>query len=1024
MPADLSELREKRERLLATCKENGDYSHRLIAEMYSDTSHFVYELLQNADDAGATEACFDLRSDSLIFGHNSQRVFSAEDVESITTVGSSTKKEDLNKIGKFGAGFKSVFQVTDTPRIHSGQYNISIRDYIVPEPIDADSRATAATTFILPFNRRDLSPEKAYSQVLERIRSLEFRSLLFLRNIKEIKWHAGIEWGHFRKSTHGRRARLNAQFEDGGIEREEYLMASRDITVGNSSLTLSVAYAIENDDLVGLGNEPLFVFFPTEQRPGFRFLVHAPFKTTPNRETIPYKDAENELISDELASLIAESIGILKEEGLLRVSSLDILPIDSTHENQVYQKAYIKVKEAFRHLELLPADGGGYVRATNAALAIETGLPRLVSKEDLQHWYEGCEAWVDTDVNLEEYNHVRQYLIDEIEAGSIGMKDVCCDMPIEFWQAKPDEWMADFYAGLNTCHGLYSYSNGEVIRALRGAPIFRLEDGSHVAAEDPTTRRTQVYLSGDSESQFKTIRGGLAGTKPAYDFLTKLGITSPDCVSEVQDLILPRYSSELVEDACYLRDIRRIYDLCTGNLEKAKKAALMEVLRDRDSRFLRCVNEHGDIVYAAPCEAVFNSTNLKKWYENNTGDEHFLVVFPIEGLPREAGRKFLEELGVSYRPKMLGLESVNISERQYYKRSVNGFNPSFDIHGLAYALDHIDIQRSVFAWELLLENASRLKGRLEFKNNQKDDWKMLDEEESLALRKLRRPWLYDKNDQLIESDLSETRLNDLSDKYKLDHPNADKLSEVLGLKPERLVVLEKELREHGRRSIPEDEYPDYQKYRAQLRKKEGADAVFNSDDHNQNQDAAWAPEISPADALPRISQVASLGAVHKDLSNQTVSMAFQADELQAQHSVEAESYDKHSRPQRLSSEDIRKIGRWGEQFAYRYLLEKHPEEDVIWLNQNGNVGEGYDFVVRGNDRENIYYEVKSTIRPSPDDFEVSGTQWEWARSQGEKYILLVLNSVGTPDCAIREVKDPHKLWARGELYADPVRIRL
>lgn len=34
--------------------------------MYADTAHFVYELLQNADDAGATEISFVLSSDGLV----------------------------------------------------------------------------------------------------------------------------------------------------------------------------------------------------------------------------------------------------------------------------------------------------------------------------------------------------------------------------------------------------------------------------------------------------------------------------------------------------------------------------------------------------------------------------------------------------------------------------------------------------------------------------------------------------------------------------------------------------------------------------------------------------------------------------------------------------------------------------------------------------------------------------------------------------------------------------------------------
>ena len=48
-------------------------------EKYSDQAHFVSELLQNADDAGATEARFELRANELIFAHNGTRRFSLSD---------------------------------------------------------------------------------------------------------------------------------------------------------------------------------------------------------------------------------------------------------------------------------------------------------------------------------------------------------------------------------------------------------------------------------------------------------------------------------------------------------------------------------------------------------------------------------------------------------------------------------------------------------------------------------------------------------------------------------------------------------------------------------------------------------------------------------------------------------------------------------------------------------------------------------------------------------------------------------
>ena len=50
-----------------------------IVEKYSDQAHFIYELLQNADDAKATSARFELFSDKLLFSHNGTRRFSVSD---------------------------------------------------------------------------------------------------------------------------------------------------------------------------------------------------------------------------------------------------------------------------------------------------------------------------------------------------------------------------------------------------------------------------------------------------------------------------------------------------------------------------------------------------------------------------------------------------------------------------------------------------------------------------------------------------------------------------------------------------------------------------------------------------------------------------------------------------------------------------------------------------------------------------------------------------------------------------------
>ncbi|XP_047225644.1 sacsin-like, partial [Girardinichthys multiradiatus] len=106
-----------------------------ILRRYPDGGQILKELIQNADDAQATEVVFihDKRSykteslwtDELgkfqgpaLYAYNNA-VFTDEDWERIQKAGRSGKINDPNKIGRFGIGFNSVYHITDVPSIFS-----------------------------------------------------------------------------------------------------------------------------------------------------------------------------------------------------------------------------------------------------------------------------------------------------------------------------------------------------------------------------------------------------------------------------------------------------------------------------------------------------------------------------------------------------------------------------------------------------------------------------------------------------------------------------------------------------------------------------------------------------------------------------------------------------------------------------------------------------------------------------------------------------------------------------------------
>ena len=103
-----------------------------IIYKYSGQAHFLYEVIQNADDAEATKIHFALYDDKIVFRHNGKKHFSISDVDneaedqekgnlgdinSILAVGLSSKDnekiENANKpkIGKFGVGLNLYFNI-------------------------------------------------------------------------------------------------------------------------------------------------------------------------------------------------------------------------------------------------------------------------------------------------------------------------------------------------------------------------------------------------------------------------------------------------------------------------------------------------------------------------------------------------------------------------------------------------------------------------------------------------------------------------------------------------------------------------------------------------------------------------------------------------------------------------------------------------------------------------------------------------------------------------------------------------
>ena len=101
----------------------------LLSGHYSDSNHFVYELLQNAEDENADRVVIEYYRDKLVFYHDGDP-FDEGDVRGVLM--GTKDRNDAQTIGRFGMGFKSVFKYTYQPEIYSDEEAFKITNYLLP----------------------------------------------------------------------------------------------------------------------------------------------------------------------------------------------------------------------------------------------------------------------------------------------------------------------------------------------------------------------------------------------------------------------------------------------------------------------------------------------------------------------------------------------------------------------------------------------------------------------------------------------------------------------------------------------------------------------------------------------------------------------------------------------------------------------------------------------------------------------------------------------------------------------------
>ena len=157
---------------------------KLLFKQVQSPRHVISELLQNADDAGATEASVRIENQTFIFEHNGED-FSEEHFASLCRFGYSNKKT-LHTIGFRGIGFKSTFSLGDCVKLFTPTLSVCFRRERFTEPhwLSEDVDTLGKTQIIVEMEEqhRQLEVKKNHEEWLK-----SPISLLFFNNIRRMQ---------------------------------------------------------------------------------------------------------------------------------------------------------------------------------------------------------------------------------------------------------------------------------------------------------------------------------------------------------------------------------------------------------------------------------------------------------------------------------------------------------------------------------------------------------------------------------------------------------------------------------------------------------------------------------------------------------------------------------------------------------------------------------------------------------------------------------------------------------------------
>ncbi|XP_041829730.1 protein NO VEIN isoform X2 [Melanotaenia boesemani] len=409
------ELTAEGQKLMQVHQERlGRSLDRLSTELYSKDTHFVLELIQNADDnsypseSGLVPALAFVVERDCITILNNENGFREENIKAICDVGRSTKgKHKYGYIGQKGIGFKSVFKVTDCPEIHSNGFHLRFdkncgpMGYILPHwaederPLDTQlkdiNQHSWTTKISLPLRSESHQTRNLFHDVHPSL-------LLFLHRLRSITIYNQSEK---RLVSMTRKDLSDSVLEvehTEGIERwlvVKTTLQPKKIKEDVESTELALAFQLgsniaEGDVVCQPQKQPVFAYLPLRSF-GFRFIIQGDFDIPSSREDVDRDSSWNQWLRSEIPQLFLQAMDVFTDhpefkglKGLCQFLQFIPLPDEVLDFFKPVAGQIIQLLKGKAFLPTLSSDGKvAYKLPSQVAVCQDAVIRQVISGDEL-----------------------------------------------------------------------------------------------------------------------------------------------------------------------------------------------------------------------------------------------------------------------------------------------------------------------------------------------------------------------------------------------------------------------------------------------------------------------------------------------------------------------------------------------------------------------------------------------------------------------------------------------------------------